>query len=288
MPLHILTIFPSIHHQYSHDNPAVTLTTPYRQLHWLYLCFINSWLLLNPSFLCADWTMGTIPLITAVSDLRNLATIATFITVTTLGLCSTLGSHATAKIAVFGLSLVIFPYIPASNLFFPVGFVVAERVLYVPSMGFCMLVALGTWLLMNYSKTVSALIKAGLVCLLLLHSAKTMVRNRDWHSDITLFASAIHTNPHNGKVYNNLGHEYEKLGNYSFAEELFRTAAHIQPDDIGAFINLGRVLKVQERYQEAEQVHTSAGFHFRSEGHSHTLVRVLPPLPKLDYWHVKY
>jgi hypothetical protein len=35
------------------------------------------------------------------------------------------------------------PFIPASNLFFPVGFVVAERVLYVPSMGFCILVAHG-------------------------------------------------------------------------------------------------------------------------------------------------
>lgn len=41
------------------------------------------------------------------------------------------------------LSLIVLPFIPASNLFFPVGFVVAERVLYVPSMGFCVLVAHG-------------------------------------------------------------------------------------------------------------------------------------------------
>lgn len=41
------------------------------------------------------------------------------------------------------LSLIVLPFIPASNLFFPVGFVVAERVLYVPSMGFCILVAHG-------------------------------------------------------------------------------------------------------------------------------------------------
>jgi len=37
----------------------------------------------------------------------------------------------------------VLPFVPASNLFFPVGFVVAERVLYVPSMGFCVLVAHG-------------------------------------------------------------------------------------------------------------------------------------------------
>ena len=37
----------------------------------------------------------------------------------------------------------VIPFIPASNIFFPVGFVVAERILYLPSMGFSLLVALG-------------------------------------------------------------------------------------------------------------------------------------------------
>ena len=41
------------------------------------------------------------------------------------------------------LSMMIIPFLPASNLFFPVGFVVAERILYIPSMGFCILVPFG-------------------------------------------------------------------------------------------------------------------------------------------------
>ncbi len=41
------------------------------------------------------------------------------------------------------LCFLVLPFIPASNLFFPVGFVVAERVLYVPSIGYCMLFAVG-------------------------------------------------------------------------------------------------------------------------------------------------
>lgn len=32
---------------------------------------------------------------------------------------------------------------PASNLLFRVGFVIAERVLYIPSAGFCLIVAIG-------------------------------------------------------------------------------------------------------------------------------------------------
>lgn len=47
------------------------------------------------------------------------------------------------------LGLLVFPFLPASNLFFPVGFVIAERVLYMPSMGFCMLVAYGFGLMIE-------------------------------------------------------------------------------------------------------------------------------------------
>ena len=39
--------------------------------------------------------------------------------------------------------MLIIPFLPASNLFFPVGFVVAERILYIPSMGICILVPFG-------------------------------------------------------------------------------------------------------------------------------------------------
>lgn len=40
-----------------------------------YLLPVNAWLLLNPSELCCDWTMGTIPLVESFLDLRNLATL---------------------------------------------------------------------------------------------------------------------------------------------------------------------------------------------------------------------
>ena len=198
--------------------------------------------------------MGTVPLVRAINDPRNLLTVATLIAVVSLCLYGVLErSH---KCVIVSLSLLVLPYLPASNLFFPVGFVVAERVLYLPSMGFCMLVGYGAWTLLT--KTSSRLVKPvlflGLSIVLLTHSAKTVVRNRDWYSDRTLFRSAIRDNPNNGKVYNNLGHEQERNGNYSFAERLFRQASQVQPDDVGAFINLGRVLKQLRRFDESEKV----------------------------------
>ena len=44
---------------------------------------------------------------------------------------------------VVAIAWLILPFIPAANIFFPVGFVVAERVLYLPSMGFSLIVSLG-------------------------------------------------------------------------------------------------------------------------------------------------
>lgn len=52
------------------------------------------------------------------------------------------------------LALMVLPFIPATNLFFPVGFVVAERVLYTPSMGFCLMVAHGWERLTQHRKYV--------------------------------------------------------------------------------------------------------------------------------------
>ena len=45
------------------------------------------------------------------------------------------------QLSLFALSLLVLPFLPASNLLFPVGFVLAERVLYLPSLGICLLVA---------------------------------------------------------------------------------------------------------------------------------------------------
>ena len=39
--------------------------------------------------------------------------------------------------------LLVIPFLPAMNIFFRVGFVIAERNLYIPSIGFCMLTVHG-------------------------------------------------------------------------------------------------------------------------------------------------
>lgn len=61
------------------DNPASVSPTPARQLTYNYLLPINFWLLLFPSDLCCDWTMGTIRVLQSIVDPRNLVTMAFYL-----------------------------------------------------------------------------------------------------------------------------------------------------------------------------------------------------------------
>ena len=112
------------------DNPAAVSPTPTKQLTFSYLIGVNAWLLLSPCDLCCDWTMNTLPLVESFLDPRNLITLLTFLIMLALiySACATeckFRSHS--SLVILSLVMTIFPFLPASNLFFPVGFVVAER-----------------------------------------------------------------------------------------------------------------------------------------------------------------
>uniref|UniRef100_A0A9J8B5I4 dolichyl-phosphate-mannose--protein mannosyltransferase n=2 Tax=Cyprinus carpio TaxID=7962 RepID=A0A9J8B5I4_CYPCA len=80
------------------DNPAAVSSTPTRQLTFNYLLPVNAWLLLNPSELCCDWTMGTIPLVECLLDPRNLATVVFYGMLSILAYQGLWYGHSSAKI----------------------------------------------------------------------------------------------------------------------------------------------------------------------------------------------
>lgn len=79
------------------DNPAAVSPTPARQMTFNYLLPVNAWLLLNPSELCCDWTMGTIPLVESLLDLRNSATLLFYAFLALLAHHSLRHRHGSAK-----------------------------------------------------------------------------------------------------------------------------------------------------------------------------------------------
>ncbi|KFR12003.1 Transmembrane and TPR repeat-containing protein 3, partial [Opisthocomus hoazin] len=234
------------------DNPAAVSPSPARQLTFNYLLPVNAWLLLNPSELCCDWTMGTIPLVESLLDVRNVATLTFFCFLGSLIVFSLRYPGDSSKTVLMALCLIVLPFIPASNLFFPVGFVVAERVLYVPSMGFCILVAHG-WKKLSSKSVLRKISWVCLVAVLFTHALKTLHRNWDWESEYTLFMSALKVNKNNAKLWNNVGHALENEKNFERALQFFIQATQVQPDDIGAHMNVGRTYKNLNKTKEAEE-----------------------------------
>ena len=242
----------------ANNNPAMEFPTPLRQLHWSYLCVLNLWLLLSPSQLCAEYAMGTIPPISSLTDPRNLLTLATFAGLLSMGCYAMSTRDGHQRKLLFGLCLMTIPFIPASNLFFPIGFVIAERVLYIPSMGFCMVVGYGAWRLFakQKNKSLSILLKATMAYLIVTHGVKTWVRNPAWYNNYNLYLSAVRTIPHNAKMWSNLATEVDKSGNHSESEMLFRRVLDIEPNYTTGYMNLAYLLREGSRTEEAIEVHT--------------------------------
>ncbi|XP_064877201.1 protein O-mannosyl-transferase TMTC1-like [Oncorhynchus nerka] len=117
------------------DNPASF--SPHlltRFLTYCYLLAFNAWLLLSPAVLCYDWQVGSIPLVESLWDMRNVAALLLGVVMVALCLhCVMSLQRLENREVLLGVLFLVFPFIPASNLFFRVGFVVAERVLYMPS-----------------------------------------------------------------------------------------------------------------------------------------------------------
>ncbi|XP_003220872.3 protein O-mannosyl-transferase TMTC1 [Anolis carolinensis] len=242
------------------DNPASF--SPYlltRFLTYSYLLAFNAWLLLAPITLCYDWQVGSIPLVESVWDVRNLATILLVVVMLLLGLhCIVAFKKLEHREVLVGLLFLVFPFIPASNLFFRVGFVVAERVLYMPSMGYCILLVHGlnklcTWLNKwgATAVTISAL-------LLLLFSWKTVKQNEIWLSRESLFRSGVQTLPHNAKVHYNYANFLKDQGRDREAIYHYKTALELYPRHASALNNLGTLTKdlaeAKEYYKRALQL----------------------------------
>lgn len=95
----------------------------WRALNILHLATFNLYKLFLPLELSYDWSWGSIPLILSWSDYRlwgSLYAAACFISGLILSL------HRRVPLAVLSYIFLVIPYLPASNIFFTVGFKVSQ------------------------------------------------------------------------------------------------------------------------------------------------------------------
>ncbi|XP_050507114.1 protein O-mannosyl-transferase TMTC1-like [Diabrotica virgifera virgifera] len=269
------------------DNPAAFHPSMcVRFLTYSYLVAFNFWLLLCPCTLSHDWQMGSIPLITSVNDSRNILTVFIFgmLLLFILKVVTNVEGQTHTPI-VLGLLLLTVPFLPATNLLVTVGFVVAERVLYIPSLGFILLVVYGLQIIWTKYSRQRQTISVLLLLFLVTQSLRTIMRNRDWRSREWLLRSGLKTLPHNAKMHYNYAnflrdssqqelaktHYYKAielwptyasahnnlgtlLNNKSEAEEHFLSAINYSSDHINAHYNLGQLYRKLSRLEDSEEM----------------------------------
>ena len=103
-----------------------------------------------------------------------------------------------------------------SNIFFTVGVLLNERLLFMSSIGFCLLVA---YLLVKGAerfKMSGQIVAYILIVIMLLYSVKTMSRNRAWSDNLTLVLHDVKTSPNSAKVLLSAGTQLVNLAYLNF------------------------------------------------------------------------
>jgi tetratricopeptide (TPR) repeat protein len=109
-------------------------------------------------------------------------------------------SYRRSKVAFFAAGFSLITFLPASNLLIPMGTIMAERLLYLPAIGFSICLTLALYSLSQ--RLHQPAIAAVLLCLIAVGlGARTHVRNADWKDDLTFWSVAVQTAPRSFKSH---------------------------------------------------------------------------------------
>ena len=239
------------------DNPAAFQHSFLaRFLSFNYIYCLNFAILLCPNWLSFDWAMGCVNLVQSIWDIRIFILIA-FWTISTLLAVKFLMNCKKQIIYIeyFATALLIAPFILSMNLFVYVGFVIAERNLYLSVAGISLFICKGFLHLKNCAKfirvkllyTVIALVFVSLV-------SKTYLRSLDWRNEFDLFQSGLNVCFQNAKVHYNIAKKFVDQNNIDMAVTFYKESIRLQPDYEHALNNLGNLLKSKKQYEQAEKL----------------------------------
>jgi tetratricopeptide (TPR) repeat protein len=132
--------------------------------------------------------------------------------------------------------------------------VFTERYLYLPSLGFCWIVAWGgqaIWMKLAGQRSARRPYAAGLVIIAALCVLRIVTRNCVWRDDATFYQTTLAAEPDAIALRINLGAVYWNSGSPVLAEAEWREALRRSPDHWLVLNNLGLVAERKKLYEEA-------------------------------------
>ena len=159
-----------------------------------------------------------------------------------------------ARPASFGILWMMATLAPVLNARWMGAYVFAERYLYLPSVGFCLVLgwaAAATWRAAAPRPIWRAGAAATACTLALLCTIRISTRLLDWRDDITLFTKALASAPDDYRLHDALGSAYWLRGMSSGAEREWRETLRLEPGDVQTLTSLGALFAHEKRFDQA-------------------------------------
>ncbi len=165
----------------------------------------------------------------------------------------------------FALLWIGFTLGPVLNSRWMASNVLAERYLYLPSVGFCWIAgwavkrcweALPTGASAQRPARIALATAVATICML--GALNTFARNRDWHDNTTLYTTTLKTDPDSYVMHLNLGTAYYQDRNFDGAERELQQALLLKPDSVNALNALGCLYLERGRLDDSAQMFQQA------------------------------
>jgi tetratricopeptide (TPR) repeat protein len=152
----------------------------------------------------------------------------------------------------FGIFWFFIILLPVMNII-PIKALIAERFLYIPSLGLCLIIAV---LLTKLRPKI--LFIGVLLALLFFYFLITFNRNRDWQNRQTLWQATLKTNPKSCLALVNMASVYADKEEYSQALEFCQKAVKLDPKYFPAYITMGNAYFGLRKYDIALKLYQKA------------------------------
>jgi tetratricopeptide (TPR) repeat protein len=260
--------FPGLQIVPPQDNPIVLLDGMERTATVLGVAGRYLVLLLLPLRLSPDYSGAAFPVENAIGSPLPLLGLAFLAALTLLAALPLLRPGAgddgretggRARVVSMGALLFLLPYLVVGNLLVLNAAGFAERLLYVPAAGFCILLAVALHLPIDLSpaprrRVVRLAVYSALSLLLVAGALQTRSQARMWESDDSLVEWAMAAAPGSLRANLELARRYRQEERWDEAKRIYETIAEGNPADAQAWLDLGILLGARGELQRAETV----------------------------------
>jgi tetratricopeptide (TPR) repeat protein len=217
------------------DNPLLDMDPLARSVGALSVLGRYAGLLVWPSPLSIDYSFNALPL----GGLDRWATLGAILLVATSLTCCWAWYVRATPFLLIGLGFTAASYSIVSNLLVPIGTLMGERLIYLPTVGLALaaipLMELG---LGKYPRQVAV----GLASIGVAWLAVDFDRASDWRSPVALYEATVAAVPRSARAHMELASAYGREGRTPEALGHFAEALKIKPDYGAAAYNMGNML----------------------------------------------